>query len=203
MKRSLLLIIAAIGVPAPVVAQTVVGHLVDSSSARSLPRVDVRVWTTDERFAVGDGQTDSRGIFRIPATRDGPYVLKFSLPDGSKVSKAAQPAVADSAPEYRVAFTEAERQHMYFEFEVDRRVVVAKGVRPDRPVSFDGKGEVLIQVAVDSTGRADLATFRALRSPHPALTGAVERALGEFRFQPALKDGRPVRQLVQIPFIFN
>lgn len=206
MKRSSLLLIAAIGVPTPVVAQTVVGHLVDSSSARSLSRVDVRVWTTDERFAVGEGQTDSRGIFRIPATRGGPYVLKFSLPDGSKVSKeAAQPAVADSAqpPEYRIAFTEAERQHMYFEFEVDRTVVVAKGVTPDRPVKVDGKGEVLIQVAVDSTGRADPTTFRVIHSPHPALTGAVERALSEFRFQPALKDGRPVRQLVQIPFIFQ
>jgi len=208
MKCTLLLLIAGIGVPAPVVAQTVaqtvVGHVADSSSARSLARVNVEAWTSDNRFA-GEADTDAGGIFRIPAKREGPYILRFSLPDGSQASKeAAQPAVADSVPaEYRIAFDQAERQHMYFDFEVDRTVVETKTVSPDRPPKIDAKGEVLIQVAVDSTGRIDPATFRRLRSPDPALTAAVERALSEFRFKPARKDGHPVRQLVQIPFIFE
>ncbi len=64
-------------------------------------------------------------------------------------------------------------------------------------------GVVLAQFVVDTTGRVDMNTFKALKSDHELFTDAVRTALVDMQFQPALVGGRPVKQLVQQPFQFN
>lgn len=61
-------------------------------------------------------------------------------------------------------------------------------------------GRVVVRFVVDSTGRADMATFQVIESPHDALTRAVRDNLPKMRFEPARIGTKPVRQLVVMPF---
>ena len=182
-------------------ARTLQGRAIDSASRAPVVKmwVDVRPSTRD-RWA--GAWTDSAGAFRVNVPPAIVYVVRFSLPDGSAI-------LADSvAPEmfiqpFVVPFSAAQHRHMYFDFEVDQRAIPIDRRPPAYPVGVTATGEVLVQIAIDSLGKPDPATFKAIRSPHPALTGAAERALFLWKFQPARKAGRPVRQLVQIPFAFR
>jgi TonB family protein len=180
---------------------SVVGHLVDSATGAPVVKrwVDVRPLHGGPR---NGAWTDPAGTFYIAAAPATDYVVDVSLPDGRKVQRDSL-ALADFARPLAVAFSDAERRHMYFDFEVDKTAVPVEQPAPRYPKVLEGEGEVLVQVAVDSTGHVDPATFRWLRSPHPTLTAAVQEALMSWRFEPARKAGRPVRQLVQIPFIFH
>lgn len=63
-------------------------------------------------------------------------------------------------------------------------------------------GEVLVRVMVDETGHpADVRVLRS--SSHRALDEAALRAVLDWRFQPAIQNGRPVAQPVDIPVEFN
>lgn len=57
-------------------------------------------------------------------------------------------------------------------------------------------GTVLIRLAVDPSGQADLASVEVLASPHPAFTRAVLEVLPQYRFVPAETGGGPPAQLV-------
>ena len=65
------------------------------------------------------------------------------------------------------------------------------------------KGTVMAQFVVDTTGRADVSTFKILDSPHELFSAAVRNALPKMRFIPAEVGGHKVKQLVQQPFVFN
>jgi protein TonB len=97
-------------------------------------------------------------------------------------------------------------RNTYFEFEVEKQVETAKGSpQPRYPAGLresHTSGEVLAQFVVDSTGRAEMATFRVLRSTHEGFTQAVRDAVRNMRFYPAEIGGRKVKQMVQQPFTF-
>ena len=65
------------------------------------------------------------------------------------------------------------------------------------------QGEVIAQFVVDTTGRADMKTFKVLRSSDDLFSESVRRALIRYQFFPAEVGGRKVRQRVEMPFIFN
>lgn len=96
---------------------------------------------------------------------------------------------------------------IYTEAQVDRPVVSAPGSHgpsyPELLRSAGVEGTVLAQFVVDTTGRADPASFSALRSDNALFTAAVRAALGRMRFIPAEVGGRKVPQLVQQPFQFT
>jgi TonB family protein len=92
---------------------------------------------------------------------------------------------------------------MYFDFDVDVPVRIARRATPIHPGDEDSRGEVLIQVAVDSMGKPDLRTLKAIRTPSDRATASMAQAIRLWRFEPARKAGRPVRQLVQITFVFQ
>jgi hypothetical protein len=56
---------------------------------------------------------------------------------------------------------------------------------PPGVVGKDGRAEVRIKVLVDTLGRADMRTFRVVRSSHPKLTASVRGAVAKWRFRPA------------------
>jgi len=95
----------------------------------------------------------------------------------------------------------------YFEFQVEKQVQPFPGQSgpryPDMLRSANVEGEVLAQFVVDTTGRADMATFKVLKSTHDLFTNAVKATLPNMKFYPAEVGGKKVKQLVQMPFQFN
>jgi protein TonB len=69
--------------------------------------------------------------------------------------------------------------------------------------SANVEGEVIAQFVVDTNGRADMSTFKVIKSSHDLFTAAVKNALQNYRFYPAEIGGRKVKQLVQEPFQFT
>jgi len=95
----------------------------------------------------------------------------------------------------------------YFEFQVEKQVVPAPGSGapryPDMLRSANVEGEVLAQFIVDTTGRAEMGSFKVLKSSHDLFTSAVRQYLQQARFYPAEIGGRRVKQLVQQPYNFT
>ncbi|MDQ3698292.1 MAG: TonB family protein [Gemmatimonadota bacterium] len=78
----------------------------------------------------------------------------------------------------------------------------AAPVYPDSLRDARVSGSVLAEFVVDTAGEVELETFGTVSSTHPLFTEAVRRALGGARFHPAVRAGRVVRQVVQLPFRF-
>ncbi len=95
----------------------------------------------------------------------------------------------------------------YFEFQVEKQVAPHSGNPspryPDMLRSANVEGEVLAQFVVDTTGRADMSTFKVLKSSHDLFTNSVRSVLPNMRFYAAEIGGRKVKQLVQMPFQFT
>lgn len=95
----------------------------------------------------------------------------------------------------------------FLPYQVERQVVQLPGrgspTYPSMLQSQGVKGRVVAQFVVDTTGRIELGSFEVLESSHDLFSAAVRRALPEMRFIPAEVGGRPVRQLVQQPFVFE
>ncbi len=95
----------------------------------------------------------------------------------------------------------------YFEFQVEKPAAMAPGTNnmqyPEMLRSAQVEGTVLASFEVDTMGRANMSTFKVLRSDHELFTNAVKNALPRIRYLPAEIGGRKVRQLVQQPFVFS
>jgi len=63
-------------------------------------------------------------------------------------------------------------------------------------------GHVLAEFVVDTLGRVELDTFGVISTTNPGFTQAVQRALPDWAYAPAMLNGKRVRQLVQQPFAF-
>jgi protein TonB len=95
----------------------------------------------------------------------------------------------------------------YFEFQVERAVTPRPGNigprYPDMLRAAHVEGEVLMQVVIREDGTPDMSTFKVLKSNHDLFTNAVKQTLPNMKFFPALVGGKPVKQLIQMPFQFN
>jgi protein TonB len=95
----------------------------------------------------------------------------------------------------------------YFDFQVEKPVVPAPGTAgpsyPDMLRSAGIEGQVLAQFVVDTTGRAEMNTYKVLKSDNDLFSTSVKNYLGRARFLPAEVGGRKVKQLVQQPFQFS
>ena len=94
----------------------------------------------------------------------------------------------------------------YFDFQVEKAAAAIPGSGgpsyPEMLKSSGVEGEALVQFVVDTTGRAELGSFKVLRATHDAFGQAVKASLPRMRFLPAEIGGRKVRMLVQQPFAF-
>ena len=91
-------------------------------------------------------------------------------------------------------------------FAVEKPAMPAGGCQPEYPDSLRKaqiEGRVLAQFIVDTNGRAEPRSFRALQSADRLFTDAVRRALSCMRYTPAEVQGRRVRQVVNQPFVFG
>jgi len=78
----------------------------------------------------------------------------------------------------------------------------ATAVYPDSLWSKALPGHVLTEFVVDTAGFVESETIGIVSSTHPAFARAAMAALSSAEFRPALKNGRRVRQIVQLPFVF-
>jgi protein TonB len=94
----------------------------------------------------------------------------------------------------------------YFEFQVEKPAeMLAESPKPKYPSVLESSGiagEVQAQFVVSSGGKADMDSFKVLKSTNELFTQAVKNVLPRMRFSPAMIGGKPVNQLVQQSFQF-
>lgn len=102
--------------------------------------------------------------------------------------------------------TAVREDNTYFEFQVEKPVMQAPNSPtpqyPDILRQAGVEGEALVSFVVDTTGRADVGSFKVIRTTHELFATAVKNALPRMRFIPAEVGDKKVRQLVQQPFSF-
>lgn len=94
----------------------------------------------------------------------------------------------------------------FFEFQVDTPVVLRESMKPRYPAALKKagvSGEVWAQFVVDTTGRVDMRTFKALKSSGLEFTAAVKAVLPTWRLDPAIRQGKKVKQFVEQSFVFS
>lgn len=85
------------------------------------------------------------------------------------------------------------------------RVDSTKLVRPFYPDSLfysQMAGELIAEFVVGINGEAMMETFNSITTTHRSLVEPVRRAVREQRFVPAVRNGRVVQQVMQLPFTF-
>lgn len=105
------------------------------------------------------------------------------------------------------ALTEDDSQtRTYFEFQVERPATMLQGTPmpryPRNLERFGLGGEVMIQFVVRSSGKADMDTFKVLKSNHELFTEAVRNWIVGITFSPAMIGRTAVNQLVQTSIQF-
>jgi protein TonB len=100
----------------------------------------------------------------------------------------------------------ANTNQTYFEFQVEKPAEsMPDNPKPKYPSVLESSGiagEVQAQFVVRSDGKADMDTFKVLKSTNELFTQAVKNVLPRMRFSPAQIGGKPVNQLVQQAFQF-
>jgi protein TonB len=95
----------------------------------------------------------------------------------------------------------------YFAAQVEKPAAQVAGTGtpdyPDMLRSAGISGEVRVQFVVDTTGRAEMSTFKVLKSGHAQFSEAVRKALAKMLFKPAEMGSQKVRQIVEMPFVFS
>jgi TonB family protein len=95
----------------------------------------------------------------------------------------------------------------YFAEQVDVVVAIAKGspmpAYPSVLRSAAVDGSARFRFIVDSTGRIEMPSVERVDATHEAFAFAVRTMLARMRFTPAQVNGKAVRQLVELPFVFR
>jgi len=149
--------------------------------------------------------TDSLGAFYLAAPGPGAYALTFDF-GGGKLQHADAIVVSDPTEFHQREYVlDVPTDVAYFEFEVDEPVTPANRISPTYPSRLKAAGvhgDVVLQFVVDTAGRAELPTMKAIEATHDEFVEAVREALPRMRFRPAVFGGRRVRQLAQMRFAF-
>jgi len=100
----------------------------------------------------------------------------------------------------------ANTNQTYFEFQVEKPAeMLQDSPKPKYPSVLESSGiagEVQAQFVVRSDGKADMDSFKVLKSTNELFTQAVKNVLPRMKFSPAMIGGKPVNQLVQQSFQF-
>lgn len=142
---------------------------------------------------LGPGMIASCGAIAI-WTRAGDRAPARAAPEKRQQAAAMLAALVDSVQ----VFTEAQ---------VDSVAQLAPAPRfsveyPAELRRRKASGVVVAEFVVDARGRVERPTFGVIYSPDPLFTAAVSAALESAVFKPAVRHGRSVRQLVQLPVHF-
>jgi TonB family protein len=95
---------------------------------------------------------------------------------------------------------------VYAEAVVEVKPEMLSAPAPEYPplLLADGiEGQVLVQIVIDTMGRAEPNSLKIIRSPDPGFDEPVKNAVMGAQFRPGRVHGRPVRVLVAIPYNFS
>jgi TonB family protein len=96
---------------------------------------------------------------------------------------------------------------VYTAAQVDQPAILAPGtvnpVYPDTMWRAGVSGRVMAEFIVGADGVIEQGTFGIASTTHPYFSAAIRSALETAIFRPATLAGRRVRQLVQVPFVFD
>ncbi|WP_353266491.1 carboxypeptidase regulatory-like domain-containing protein [Gemmatimonas sp.] len=79
---------------------------------------------------------------------------------------------------------------------------LVRPIYPDSLFEAQTPGRVLAEFIVSPSGEAVMETFSAVTTTHRLFVEPVRRAVRDQRFTPAFKRGKPVQQVMQLPFEF-
>jgi len=148
-------------------------------------------------FGVGDGLGPGPAAID-PKKPIAPPMLPTQA--GGPAPDSTPPAQPATAP---VAGTDS----VFTILEVDTAVVRSQSsAAPAYPLDLLAKhieGVVVVRYVVDTTGFADTASFRVVRTTNEGFVTAVRDVLPYMRFSPAKIGPTKVRQLVEQPFTFR
>jgi TonB family protein len=200
--RFVVFALAASPLVSPVAAQTIGGRVMDRTTHLPARSLTVLVLADSDRV-VARTVTDTTGVFYATLPAGGEVHLRFALDSASIYDTDPITVGADAfvQREFVVPILK-----VFFEFQVEKQVETAAGSpQPRYPAALkqaNVQGEVLVQFVVDTTGRADMRTFKVLRSSDNGFTQAVRDVLPRMQFNPAELHGVKVRQMVHQPFTF-
>ncbi|MEP6692891.1 MAG: TonB family protein [Gemmatimonadaceae bacterium] len=208
MKRQLLsTAIALASAAAPISTQTIAGRVVDYATRRSVGRVSIEL-VDDSARVVGSAEGDTTGIFYVDAPGPGRYRIVIIFASGSSFfSPVIRAAVGDYIErEFVVPAPAAALSDAFFVGDVDVVAVAHAGNAPprypDAMASRETRGMVVAMFVVGEDGRPETRTLQTLSTSDSAFAAAVRDALGAWRYDAALRDGKRVRQVVQVAFHF-
>ena len=127
------------------------------------------------------------------------------------IAVACSPAMRDDITRPNIGMTASltmspDKNGVYFEYQVEKPVVPDTGSRaplyPQELRTAGIEGQAIVEFVVDTTGRADVSSFKVLRVSDERFLEPIRVALPQMRWVPAQVGGRKVKQLVQQPFLF-
>lgn len=160
-----------------------------------LPKAPPREAPVDLQW-VGDGPGVGEGTAVPPEGPNG-FIERTREGGGRTVPV---PVTSDSGPP-------VDGSPVFLASELDievQRDPSSAGPRYPEPLRLTNtEGAVMAEWIVDTTGTADLGSFRVVASSHPLFTDAVRECLAGMKFRPAELAGQRVRQLVRQEFRFQ
>lgn len=184
-------------------AQTVNGRVIGDSSRA--PIVNLRVLLVDSvsRRAVDSTNTDSSGAFYLQAPGPGTYALAFERANASPSFSRSWRLAAGAEQQGIFVVPDANAVRVLTAADVDTRAIPVRGNPapryPDRLRREGVQGNALIRLVVDPAGRVVPSTVAILQATASEFGVAAQAAALAWRFQPALRLGRPVYQAACLP----
>lgn len=163
--------------------------------------VDIIDPSTVAAIEVYPGVASVPSEFRTPMGRGdcgGTIVIWSRIgPRDDTATPAAAPGRAADVPVPVFHADEVDEQAS-----VDEETLVDP-VYPDSLRAFEVQGSVVAQFVVDTTGAPVLGTISIISATNEAFADAVTRAISVSRFVPGRRQGRPVRQVLLLPYQFT
>jgi uncharacterized protein len=143
-----------------------------------------------------------------------PKVVELTRAAAEARMKAAEPELREAisrsiTSQFSSPASDSVRRsnNTYFEFQVEKPVVpLDTSTTLAYPASLKGSdigGQVSVQFIVDTTGAIATGTTKVLRATYDFMVPIARRHLAALRFSPAEKNGKKVKQLVQMTFRFE
>jgi TonB family protein len=189
--------------PLPALAQqTIAGRLISDHSHLPIGNAHLSLLDDSGQVVARTVSDSARGEFFLDAPKAGHYAVSILVGHGglsvSPVFELDSNQVLQQAfavPEFPQAVLDA-----YLPDDVTKRAAMLPGwlrlLRyPDYLRSRDRSGVVRVTFVVDSTGQADMKTFRVLKSAESEFVQAVRAMVDRTRYSPAERDGTVVSQV--------
>jgi TonB family protein len=191
--------------PSALSAQSIMGRVVDAATGQPLRSAAVGVQVPGD--SVVTTLTARDGVFALRLPASGTYVVRVQ-------ASLAPPVLSDSIEvgtdstvqrEFRVAMP---ADPVFYEYQVDRPLLrLPGGAVPRYPQALRERGvyegSATLRYLVDTLGRIDATNIVVVKQTHPEFAAHALATARAQRFQPAERDGRKVRVLVELPFVFT